>query len=198
MYSSHTLRVLSVQDTNSLRKLALTKRKQSGGDDKTHLVDKVAMSNNVKVTLVSAQGFSFCQFVFFLQMEASWFWNKTLQRQFEARNPGEFCICVWVSRLFSLVDYIPLVFTLPLPGHHHITSSICWRQVQRGWFSGWFNVWYSPWKRNSFPGQATPESQQGDMKQSKAREALPQYPLPFHSHILPFYRESIFPLPFVR
>ena len=41
---------LCYQDTNSLRKLALTKWKQSGGDDKTHLVDEVVMSNNVKVT----------------------------------------------------------------------------------------------------------------------------------------------------
>lgn len=33
------------------------------------------------------------------------------------------------------------------------------------------------------------------MKQSQACDALPQNPLPFHSHILRFYLESIFPLP---
>lgn len=45
---------LCYQDTNSLRKLALTKRKQSGRDDKTHLVDQVVVSNNVKVSIVYA------------------------------------------------------------------------------------------------------------------------------------------------
>lgn len=45
---------LCYQDTNSLRKLALTKRKQSGRDDKTYLVDQVVVSNNVKVTIVYA------------------------------------------------------------------------------------------------------------------------------------------------
>lgn len=35
------------QDTNSLLKLALTKRKRSEKDDKTHSVDKVVMSNSV-------------------------------------------------------------------------------------------------------------------------------------------------------
>lgn len=33
------------------------------------------------------------------------------------------------------------------------------------------------------------------MKQSQACDALPQYLLPSHSHILPFYLESIFLLP---
>lgn len=42
------------QDTNSLRKLALTKRKKQkllGRDNKTHLVDKIVMSNSVEVFL---------------------------------------------------------------------------------------------------------------------------------------------------
>lgn len=143
----------------------------------------------------------FCQFHVDSQMQAYRFKSKRLQRQFKAENLGEFLhlhpLCFCCSAV-PLVDYIPLLFTLPLPGHHHSMSTICWRQVQWGWFSGWFHVWYSPWKQNSFPGQATPESQQGDMKQSQARDALPQYPLPFHSHIFPFYQESIFPLPPVR
>lgn len=103
--------------------------------------------------------------------------------------------CAGAALLFPWFALFQWVFTSPSPGHHHFTSTICWRQMQRGWFSGWFNVLYSPWKQNSFPGRATLKSQQGDMKQSQACDALPQYPLPFHSHILRFYRESIFPLP---
>lgn len=130
-----------------------------------------------------------------------WFTNggnqvQELKRLFKGENPVRFCTCtpcVGVVLLFPWLIIFHWVFTLPLPGH--FTSTICWRQMQRGWFSGWFNVWYSPWKQNSFPGRATLESQQGDMKQSQVCDALPQYPLPFHSHILRFYQESIFPLP---
>lgn len=65
----------------------------------------------------------------------------------------------------------------------------------RRWFWGWFNVWHSGWKQNSFPGPATLESQQGDMKQSQACDALPQHRLPFHSHIPRFISGIYFPSP---
>jgi len=104
------------------------------------------------------------------------------------------CIGNLKQRILESFAFIFLVFEslrrfrgwlYPIGIHFTIARSsplyVCRRQVQRGWFSGWFNVWHSPWKRNSFPGQATLESQQGDMKQSQACDALPQYLLPFHS-----------------
>lgn len=73
MHSSHTLRILSAIRTQTvLLKLALTKRKRSEKDDKTHLVDKVVVSNSVQMTSAYARGlhFVFVQFVVDLQMEA--------------------------------------------------------------------------------------------------------------------------------
>lgn len=168
---------LCYQDTNSLWKLDLTKKGNNQAEmTRLILVDKVVTSNNVNVTSAHARGFT-------NEVATNWMFFFHLHLLF-------CCFLGWLYHTeYSLY-------------HCQVTTTFCllsaWRQVQRGWFSGWFSVWYSPWKRNSFPGQATSESQQRDMKQSRARDALPRYPLPFHSHILRFHRESIFPLPHVR
>lgn len=51
------------RDTNSLIKFTLTKRQQSYADDKTHLTDKVVVSNNVKATSFYAHRFTFVIFL---------------------------------------------------------------------------------------------------------------------------------------
>lgn len=87
-----------------------------------------------------------------------------------------------------------MLLKIHLLGENCFALTFCWRQM-RGWFSGWFNVWHSRWMQNSFPGRATLESQQGDMKQSQACDALPQYRVPFHSHIPRFISGIYLPSP---
>lgn len=99
-----------------------------------------------------------------------------------------------VSRVFAVFTPHYMLLRIHLLGENCFASTFCWRQMRR-WFSGWFNVWHSCWKQNSFPGRATLESQQGDMKQSQACDALPQYRLPFHSHIPRFISGIYFPSP---
>lgn len=132
-----------------------------------------------------------------LQMTASRFKSQQrLNKVYMVDDPVDVCIYSVYPLLLSILGWlhpIGIHFTIAMSPPLHIwyllktsAAKIPLRMIQ---------CLYSPWKRNSFPGQAIPESQQGDMKQSQACDALPKYPLPFHSHILRFYRESIFPLP---